>query len=299
MTEVWRFPPLNPQLLLPRVLLEHETGESALGDVYLERLIEAMGRAGPDQFFASERTSMAIAAISRITGSTDRSGTAGKAAEAVLSELSVTPIFAINATTALALLTVEAGNSSAAEDYYDDLLRYKGTMIWTVASVDRLLGLLSHTMNSLDQAADHFEDSLALCRKAGYRPELAWTCCDYSDTLLQRDGAEDRARAIALLDESLSISTELGMLPLMKRGAAIQEKADTQAPTTPVYPNGLTEREVEVLRLVTSGKSNPEIGEELFISPRTVTTHVSNILNNINAANRAEATGYAVRQGLV
>jgi len=53
------------------------------------------------------------------------------------------------------------------------------------------------------------------------------------------------------------------------------------------------------MRLVAAGKSNPEIGEELFISPRTATTHVSNILNKINAANRAEAATYAARQGLV
>ena len=282
--------PLNPQLLLPRLLLEHETGEFALGAIYLGRLIESMGRAGPDQFFASGRTSMAIAAISRITGSTDRLETAGSSAEAVLSEPSVTPIFAINATTALALLAVETGNSSTAEDCYANLLTYQGTMIWTVASVDRLLSLLSHTMNNLDQATGHFEDSLALCRKAVYRPEKAWTCWDYADTLLQRDGAEDRARAIAIPEESLDISTELGMLPLMERIAPLREKADTLAPTTPAYPNGLTEREVEVLRLVASGKSNPEIGGELFISPRTVTTHVSNILNKINAAYRAEVT---------
>jgi len=50
---------------------------------------------------------------------------------------------------------------------------------------DRLLGLLSYTMGNLDQAVTHFEDALAFCRK-GFRPELAWTCCDYADTLLQR-----------------------------------------------------------------------------------------------------------------
>ncbi len=76
---------------------------------------------------------------------------------------------------------------------------------------------MSQTMGSLDQATSHFEDALAFCRKAGYRPELAWTCCDYADTLRERNGDGDRAKAIALLDESLAISSELGMRPLMER----------------------------------------------------------------------------------
>ncbi len=59
--------------------------------------------------------------------------------------------------------------------------------------------------------------ALAFCRKAGYRPELAWTCCDYADTLLQRNKPGDRERAMTLLDESLAISSELGMRPLMER----------------------------------------------------------------------------------
>ena len=80
---------------------------------------------------------------------------------------------------------------------------------------DRLLGLLAQTMGKPEDATAHFEDALTFCRKAGYRPELAWTCCDYADTLLQREG--DREKAMSLLDESLAISTELGMRPLMKR----------------------------------------------------------------------------------
>jgi hypothetical protein len=51
----------------------------------------------------------------------------------------------------------------------------------------------------------------------GYRPELAWTCCDYADTLLQRKEPGDREKAMAMLDESLAISSELGMRPLMER----------------------------------------------------------------------------------
>ncbi len=55
------------------------------------------------------------------------------------------------------------------------------------------------------------------CRNAGYRPELAWTCCDYADALLRRDEPGDREKVMSLLDESLAISTELGMRPLMER----------------------------------------------------------------------------------
>ena len=72
-------------------------------------------------------------------------------------------------------------------------------------------------MGNMDQAADHFEDALGFCRKAGYRPELAWTCCDYADALLRRDEPGDREKAMSLLDESLAISTELGMRPLIER----------------------------------------------------------------------------------
>ncbi len=89
-------------------------------------------------------------------------------------------------------------------------------MAFAMLAIDRLLGLLSHTMDDLDQATEHFEDALLFCR-AGYRVELAWTCCDYADMLLQRNGDGDRAKAMSLLDESLAISSELGMRPLMER----------------------------------------------------------------------------------
>ena len=59
--------------------------------------------------------------------------------------------------------------------------------------------------------------------KAGYRPELAWTCCDYADALLQRSEPGNREKAMSLLDESLAISSELGMRPLMERVLSRQE----------------------------------------------------------------------------
>jgi DNA-binding CsgD family transcriptional regulator len=61
---------------------------------------------------------------------------------------------------------------------------------------------------------------------------------------------------------------------------------------------GLTEREREVLVLLASGQSNKEIGTELFISPKTVSVHVSNILAKLGAASRTEAAAIAHREGL-
>jgi len=90
-------------------------------------------------------------------------------------------------------------------------------MLWASPSVDRLLGLLAQTMGNLDEAAEHFEDALGFCRKSGSRPELAWTCCDYADLLRERNNEGHLAKAVALLDESLAISSELGMRPLMER----------------------------------------------------------------------------------
>ena len=60
----------------------------------------------------------------------------------------------------------------------------------------------------------------------------------------------------------------------------------------------LTEREVEVLRLVAQGLTNQEIAEKLVISERTVGTHVSNILEKLHLANRTQAELYALREGL-
>ena len=65
---------------------------------------------------------------------------------------------------------------------------------------------------------------MAFCRKAGYRPELAWSLCDYADTLLQRSDEGDRSKAMSMLDESLAISRDLGMRPLPGAGAVAEDE---------------------------------------------------------------------------
>jgi hypothetical protein len=115
-------------------------------------------------------------------------------------------------------MAVQRGDVSLSGELHRALIPQRGTFVASAdLAVDRLLGLLAQTMGNLGQAMGHFDDALAFCRKAGYRPELAWTCCDYADTLRERDAEGDRAKVVALLDESLAISSELGMRPLMER----------------------------------------------------------------------------------
>ena len=147
--------PLNPILLLPRVLLERETGESGQGEVYLERPLEAMSRARP--IANVSRASMAIIAVARITGVPNRLEISEAATEAFLSEQSVNPDRALQAKAALALLAVPEGYQSSPEDHCAYLLGHRGTMIGTEPSADRLLGLLSQTMGNMGQATSHFE----------------------------------------------------------------------------------------------------------------------------------------------
>ncbi len=63
--------------------------------------------------------------------------------------------------------------------------------------------------------------------------------------------------------------------------------------------DGLTPRERDVLRLLVRGMTDRQIAEELFIGPRTVGTHVANILAKLEALNRSEAAVIAVRQSLI
>jgi DNA-binding NarL/FixJ family response regulator len=74
-----------------------------------------------------------------------------------------------------------------------------------------------------------------------------------------------------------------------------------QAPATgkPAYPAGLTEREIQVLRLVASGATNQRVAEHLVISVRTVNTHMTSILKKTGCENRTAASAWAIQHNLV
>ena len=290
------------RLLNWRSDLENQVGNFADGEMYLDRILETLPLAPSDiPQLDHQVVPLTIGVAARVTGSVSRFEAAVSAAELVLSSPSgLQPKTAQLSRTGLALLAVQMCDASAAKEQYSYLKS------WPISRTPlnlmcgyRVLGLLAQTIGKLGDAIVHFEDSLAFCRKAGYRPELAWTCCDLSDALRERNAEGDRAKATALLDESLTISTELGMRPLMQRVNERLEGVQTQLPPSPVRPAGLSEREVEVLRLLASGKSNAVLAAELVLSVRTVERHISNIYRKTDSHGRADATAFAFTHGLM
>lgn len=200
--------------------------------------------------------------------------------------------------TYLAEVCAHLDDAERAEWLYRHLLPYAGRNIVTGAhtvclgSADRFLGLLAMTRHQWDQAERHFQAALAMDERTGGRPWLAHSRYQYARLLVRRKQPE---RASPLLEAALETAGELGMAALERRCETLREKLVTR----PVYPDGLSAREVQVLRLLAAGKSNREIAEQLFVSPNTVANHVRGILTKTRTANRTEAAGYAVRHGLV
>jgi DNA-binding NarL/FixJ family response regulator len=77
-----------------------------------------------------------------------------------------------------------------------------------------------------------------------------------------------------------------------------QHAAPAAGAPPPAAQLGLTRREAEVLALVAAGRSNRQIAQALFISPKTASVHVSNILAKLGADSRVEAAAIAHRLGL-
>jgi ATP/maltotriose-dependent transcriptional regulator MalT len=303
--------PRDVALLGAMVLLHYQLGETEAGDVSLERLLDTIpgGLSSPQSILSHPDFDfytvpmMVISVASYITGGMARVDVAEGFARSILSSPDIVPAFFNAARIALALAAVQRRDIKAATELYGVLQPIGGTLapqsnVGPGLAVDRLLGLLSQTIGNLDQAVTPFGDAFVFCRKGGIRPELAWTCCDYADALCQRNGPGDRQMAIDLLDESLAIASELGMRPLMERVTDRQAAMETQAVPS-AYPDGLTEREVEVLRLLAQGRSNNQISQELVVADGTTRRHVANIYEKIGVANCTEATRYALREGLL
>jgi DNA-binding CsgD family transcriptional regulator len=112
--------------------------------------------------------------------------------------------------------------------------------------------------------------------------------------------SRDRAEAREVLTSAGELASRIGSGLLTSRLSALAQRAglsEARADTSPLA--GLTAREVEVLQLIAEGKSNGEIGAVLFISTKTASVHVSNILAKLGVSSRGEAAALAHRRGLV
>ena len=108
--------------------------------------------------------------------------------------------------------------------------------------------------------------------------------------LLKDSSSKDLIQAIyAVRRGELSLQPKLALKALRE----LSQPGDVSLAQT------LTERELEVLTLVAQGLSNQEIARELYISDRTVTTHVSNILSKLHLPNRTQAAIFAIKEGLI
>jgi DNA-binding CsgD family transcriptional regulator len=138
---------------------------------------------------------------------------------------------------------------------------------------------------------------------------LAQACLDAAQTALalgDRDGAAQRLQRADPLAAGLGADSLSEQIAMLARRARIQlaradgdpeSGGDARAPGSAV--RGLTGRELEVLRLVAAGRSNREIAAALFISPKTASVHVSNILGKLDVTSRGEAAAQAYQLHLV
>jgi DNA-binding CsgD family transcriptional regulator len=138
---------------------------------------------------------------------------------------------------------------------------------------------------ALESAVERFSEVGLVLEEAEARMELGRALAlDHPRSAIEQGRAAltafERLGAARHADEAASLLRELG------------------APGRPASRTGsaLTKRERQVLELLGSGLSNPQIAERLVISPRTAEHHVSNVLSKLDLSNRAEAAAYAVRQ---
>jgi DNA-binding CsgD family transcriptional regulator len=118
--------------------------------------------------------------------------------------------------------------------------------------------------------------------------------------------AGDVSRAVGALRAAFEQASELGARPLVDSIEAFARRARITLEAAPAPPLGehdtirlgLTSREAEVLALVAAGRTNREIGSELFVSEKTASVHVSNILRKLGVRSRVDAAAIAQRVGV-
>ena len=163
--------------------------------------------------------------------------------------------------------------------------------------VARHLGAAAALIGEPAIARDYSEEALRVCSEMQFRPEMALTRLQLAEILLKNYRA-DRAAALDHLAFAAAELEAMGMQPALKRALRLGAGKRRPREVRPTYPDGLTEREVEVLRLIAGGMSNRQIADELVLSVRTVERHIANVYAKAGVRTKSQATAYALRNNL-
>ena len=167
-----------------------------------------------------------------------------------------------------------------------------------LASARLSAGLVAHAAGDFETARRQLEDAVDLFMKSGAPFEAAQARVRLA-SVLERLGRTDAA--LAEVERAREELTRLdARLELAAADAIRQRLASPSKPAhAPADTVGLTARELEVLRLISSGLSNQAIGERLCISEHTVHRHVANTLSKLGVPSRSAAVAQAARLGLL
>ena len=217
----------------------------------------------------------------------------------------------------LALAAQDEGRAVPAEVFTQaDAVRSEAGSLRILSPTDRghrALALAEHARLRREGETTAWREAAEQWRETHDPVPLAYALFRFAEAL---SGDGEVAEAGVAASEALALARAAGAAPLEAEVEALIRRArlpapsatNGAAPATPVAPDvepdaaerlGLTAREEEVLRLVADGRSNSQIAETLFISRKTASVHVSNILSKLGVSSRVEAAAVAHRQGIV
>jgi tetratricopeptide (TPR) repeat protein len=206
--------PREPRNLATRAILELQTGNTAEGESQLQRLLDPERQT---TWGLVEKLIVAafVPMARRITEGDSGLDTAETSARAVLAT-PMPPLLHLYPRLGLALLAIMRDDRELAREAYEGLVGQRGTVV-IMASIatDRILGSLAAMAGNPAGAREHFEQALALCERAGYLPELAWTAADFAEVLAR--AGSDRPRAAELREQALALAERISMEPLRAR----------------------------------------------------------------------------------